>query len=178
MSEVVIRAERAIEENVPDEQLIEAYCDIQEHLARFMFNSPEASDWRLFIARMQAGEGPSAAFQVIYQRINGRMSKVLTTVVSRMLGRAPDDEETLVRTMMLSGQLHVFHVARRTLLTKLNWDTIDDRRLNLLIQVVREHAGVLLRSMMRTRDDANTVRPLRDERSASRMRKKAAAGSR
>ena len=176
VSEVVIRAERAIEENLPDERLIEAYCDIQEHLARFMFNSPEASDWRLFMARMQAGEGPAAAFQVIYQRVSGRMSKVLTTVVSRMLGRAPDDEETLVRTMMLSGQLHVFHVARRTLLTKLNWDTVDDRRLNLLTQVVREHAGVLLRSMMKIRDSASTVRPLHGKRPASRIRKKALTG--
>jgi hypothetical protein len=41
---------------------IETYCDIQEQLARFMFTSPDAGDWRLFMARMQAGEGPAAAF--------------------------------------------------------------------------------------------------------------------
>jgi len=171
MSDAVARAEQAIEANAADERLIELYCDIQEQLARFMFNSPEAGDWRLFIARMQAGEGPAAAFQVIYQKVNGRMSTVLSTIVGRMIGRPADDEETLVRTMNMSGQLHAFHVARRSMMTKLNWDTVDDRRLNLLIHVVREHTGVLLRSMTRIRNAASSVRPLHDKRPASRMRK-------
>jgi AcrR family transcriptional regulator len=178
MSEVVTRMERAVEEGASDDRLIESYCDIQEHLARFMFASEEADEWRLFMARMQAGEGPAAAFQAIYQQVNGRMSRVLTAAVSRMIGQRADDEETLVRTMMLSGQLHVFHVARRSLLTKLNWDAIDERRLNLLIHVVRTHTEVLLRSMMKIRGAVNSVRPLPVKRPASRMRKKALAGGR
>ena len=178
MSDVVSRAELAIAEDAPDERLIETYCDIQEQLARFMFTSPDAGDWRLFMARMQAGEGPAAAFQFLYQHINGRMSKVLSTIVGRMLGRAQDDEETLVRTMLLSGQLHVFHVARRSLLTKLSWDTVDERRLNLLARTVREHAGVLLRSMMKIRDGAASLRPIHGKRPAARIRKKSIAGAR
>ena len=178
MSEVITRAESAIEDEAPDERLIETYCDIQENLARFLFTSPEAGDWRLFIARMQAGEGPQAAFQVIYQRINGRMSKVLSAIVSRMLGRPPEDEETLVRTMILSGQLHVFHVARRSLLTKLNWDTVDERRLSLLTHVVREHTSVLLQSMMKIRDEANSTRSAPGKRSVPRIKRKTAAGGR
>ena len=178
MAEVVTRTERAVEEGASDDQLIASYCDIQEHLARFMFNSDEADEWRLFMARMQSGEGPAAAFQAIYQKVNGRMAKVLTVVVSRMTGRPPDDEETLVRTMLLSGQLHVFHVARRSLLTKLNWDAIDERRLDLLIRAVRTHTEVLLRSMIQVRTTADSVRPLRGKRPASRIGKKALAGGR
>ena len=178
MAEVVTRTERAVEEGASDDQLIESYCDIQEHLARFMFNSDEADEWRLFMARMQSGEGPAAAFQAIYQKVNGRMAKVLTVVVSRMTGRPPDDEETLVRTMLLSGQLHVFHVARRSLLTKLNWDAIDERRLDLLIRAVRTHTEVLLRSMIQVRTTADSVRPLRGKRPASRIGKKTLAGGR
>ena len=178
MSEIVTQTERVLEEGASDERLVESYCNIQEHLARFMFTSEEAEEWRLFMARMQAGEGPVAAFQTLYQKVNGRMAKVLSTVVGRLTGRPPDDEETLVRTMMVSGQLHVFHVARRSLLTKLNWDTIDERRLNLLIHVVRTHTEVLLRSMMKVRGNVNSVRPLHDKRPASRIRKKALAGGR
>ena len=178
MAEVVTRTERAVEEGASDDQLIASYCDIQEHLARFMFNSDEADEWRLFMARMQSGEGPAAAFQAIYQKVNGRMSRVLTSLVSRLIGQPADDEETLVRTMLLSGQLHVFHVARRSLLTKLNWDAIDERRLNLLTHVVRTHTEVLLRSMIKIRTTADSVRPLRGKRPASRIGKKALAGSR
>jgi AcrR family transcriptional regulator len=178
MSDIVTRTERAVEEGASDDRLIESYCDIQEQLARFMFTSEEADNWRLFMARMQSGEGPAAAFQAIYQKVNGRMSKVLTAIVSRMTGRPPNDEETLVRTMLLSGQLHVFHVARRSLLTKLNWDAIDERRLNLLIHAVRTHTEVLLRSMIKVRGAAESVRPLRGKRPASRIGKKALAGVR
>ena len=178
MSDVVTRTERAVEEGASDDALIESYCDIQEHLARFMFTSDEADEWRLFMARMQAGEGPAAAFQAIYQKVNGRMAKVLTAVVSRLIGQPPDDEETLVRTMLVSGQLHVFHVARRSLLTKLNWDAIDERRLNLLIHVVSTHTEVLLRSMIKIRSAGNNVRPLHGKRPASRIRKKRVAGGR
>jgi AcrR family transcriptional regulator len=178
MSESVTQTERVLEEGASDERLIESYCNIQEHLARFMFTSEEAEEWRLFMARMQAGEGPAAAFQTIYQKVNGRIAKALSTLVGRLIGRPPDDEETLLRTMLVSGQLHVFHVARRSLLTKLNWDAIDERRLNILIHVVRTHTEVLLRSMMKVRGNATSVRPLHDKRPASRIRKKAVAGRR
>lgn len=170
MSEVVTRAEQAVESQASDEGLIEVYCAIQEQLAHFMFTSEEAGDWRFFMARMQAGEGPPAAFQLIYQQVSGRMSKVLSVIVSRMLGRPADDEETLVRTMILSGQLHVFHLARRSILTKLNWDAIDERRLNLLKRVVREHTGVLLRAMTKARNAGRGMGALRGKRPASRRR--------
>jgi TetR/AcrR family transcriptional regulator, regulator of cefoperazone and chloramphenicol sensitivity len=175
MSDVVDIAESKVAENADDAVLIEAYCAIQERLCRFMFTSVEADDWRLFLARLQAGEGPPAGFQFIYQHISGRMSRVLSTVVGRLLGRPPDDEETLVRTAMLSGQLHVFHVSRRSVLTKLNWDRIDERRLNLLVRVNREHTGTLLRAMVKSRGSAGAVHTLHGKRPASRLKKKAGA---
>ena len=73
-----------------------------------------------------------------------------------------------MRTMILSGQLHVFHVARRSLLTKLNWDTVDERRLNLLARVVREHTGVLLHAMTKARNVGCGVGALRGKRPESR----------
>ena len=74
--------------------------------------------------------------------------------------------------MILSGQLHVFHVARRSLLTKLNWDTVDERRLNLLAHVVREHTGVLLRAMMKARNAGRSAGVLHGKRPASRIRRR------
>ncbi len=35
-----------------------------------MFTSQEASDWRLFMARQQAGGGLPAGFQLLFQRVN------------------------------------------------------------------------------------------------------------
>ena len=76
-----------------------------------------------------------------------------------------------------SGQSHVFQMARRSVLTKLNWDKIDERRLELLKQVLREHTRVLLRAMAKARDAGCTIHSLHGKRPVSRAkRKKSAAG--
>lgn len=159
LSQVVERAERVAAGEADDEELIEAFCAIQMQLAQFMFTSKDADDWRLFMARLQSGEGPAAGFKVMYQCVSSRMSKVTSTIVGRLLGRPADDEETLIRTMTLSGQLMVFQVARRSVLTKLNWDQVDARRLALLQKVIREHTSSLLRLMTVSREDRQTQGP-------------------
>lgn len=179
MSDGIAAAERAVEENRSDAELIEAYCNVQESQAHFMFTSDEAANWRLFMARLQSGEGPEAGFQCINQQVSTRMIKVLSAIVGRMLGRAPDDEETAIRTMMLSGQMHVFHFARKSVLAKLNWDTIDANRLALLKRVIRENISTLLRGMAQARDSASsTVQAMHARRPGSRTKKKQVGASR
>jgi TetR/AcrR family transcriptional regulator, regulator of cefoperazone and chloramphenicol sensitivity len=167
MSGVVDAAERVIAENASDAELIGAFCAIQVQLAEFMFTSQDADDWRLFMARLESGEGPPGGFQILYQHLNTRLSKVLSALVGRLLGRPADDEETLIRTMNLSGQLHVLQVARRSVLARLNCDRIDERRLNLLKRIIREHTGVLLRAMAKARDCDCAVRKLLGKRAAA-----------
>jgi AcrR family transcriptional regulator len=151
MSEVVDRAERVVAEDADDDALIEAFCAIQAQSAEFMFTTQDASDWRLFMARQQAGTGPAAGFQIVYQRVSKRISGVMAVIVGRLLGRPAGDDETLIRTMALNGQLMAFQVARRSALTALNWDAIDANRLALLKRVIREQTDALLRSMIATR---------------------------
>jgi hypothetical protein len=151
MSEVVDRAERVLADDAEDEALIEAFCAIQAQLAEFMFTSQDSNDWRLFMARQQAGMGPTAGFQIVYRCVSKRISTVTAAIVGRLLGRPAGDEETLIRTLALNGQLLVFQVARRSALATLNWDAIDADRLALLKRVIREQTGALLRSMIAAR---------------------------
>jgi AcrR family transcriptional regulator len=178
MSDGIAAAERALAQNKSDAELIDAYCDIQEAQAHFMFTSDEPGDWRLFMARLQSGEGPAAGFQCINQHVGIRVTRVLSTIVGRMLGRAPDDEDTLVRTMMLNGQMHSFQFVRKSMLTKLKWDTIDANRLALLKRVIREHVSALLRSMAKTRDSESNVQAMHAKRATARTKKKALAAGR
>ncbi len=168
LSEVVERAESAVKRGASDDELIEAFCEIQAQLVEFMFTSQCADDWRLFMARQQAGSGPTAGFQIIYQRVSKRMSEVATAIVGRLLGRAANDDETLIRTTTLHGQMTVFQVARRSVLTKLNWDSINAERLGLIKRVIREQTTALLRWMLASRSLSGGAEPPR--RSAGRRR--------
>lgn len=174
MSEVAAHAELALAENASDAELIERFCALQEQLAEFMFTVKDAEDWRLFMARLQSGEGPPAGFQFIYQHVSGRITQILARIVGRLLGQAADDEDTVIRTATVSGQLHVFQVARRSVLARLNWDRVDASRLAVLKRILREHTTVLLDAMVKARDSGAT---LDGKRPVSRVKRKRVAGA-
>jgi AcrR family transcriptional regulator len=154
MAEVVDRAEKALQENVSDAELIEAFCEIQTQFAQFIsttITSQEVADWRLLMARQQAGLEPTAGFQIAYQKISQRIFGVTAAIVGRLLGRPADDDETMIRTMALNGQLLVFQVMRRTALTTLKWKGIDAEQLALLKRVITEQTRTLLSELSATR---------------------------
>jgi TetR/AcrR family transcriptional regulator, regulator of cefoperazone and chloramphenicol sensitivity len=173
MSEVVNRTERLLENDADDAALIEAFCGIQAQLAELMFTSPDAGDWRLFMARQQSGMGPAAGFQMVYERVSRRISRVTSTIVGRLLGRPSGDDETLIRTMALSGQLMVFQMARRSALTALNWDSINAERLALIKRVIREQTTALLKSLLATHDSGRASHAAQRKRFSTYTRKRA-----
>jgi TetR/AcrR family transcriptional regulator, regulator of cefoperazone and chloramphenicol sensitivity len=146
LSEVVIEAERLIAEEAEDEMLIEAYCDIQTRGSEFKFKAADQDDWRLFMARQQAGLDPDIGFEAVFRRISVRIFAVLTAIIGRLTGRPADDEEVRIRAVALSGQFQVFHVCRRMALRQLDWDEINAERQALIKKVVRDHTRELLRA--------------------------------
>jgi AcrR family transcriptional regulator len=174
MSAVAADAEQALEAEASDAELIEKFCALQSRLAEFMFTIKDSEDWRLFMSRLQSGEGPPAGFQFIYQHVSGRMTNVLAGIVGRLLGRPADDDETLIRTMIVSGQLHVFQMARKSVLARLKWDRVDAGRLELLKRILREHSSVLLHEMVKSREAESR---LLGKRPASRLKRKRVAGA-
>ena len=174
MSEVAAEAEQALAAKASDAELIEKFCAVQGKLAEFMFTIKDSEDWRLFMSRLQSGGGPPAGFQLVYQHVSSRMTKVLSGIVGRLLGRPADDEETLIRTTMVSGQLHVFSVARKSVLARLNWDRVDATRLQLLKRILIEHTAALLQAMVKTRDSASRSH---GKRPVARVKRKRVAGA-
>jgi AcrR family transcriptional regulator len=146
LSAVVGQAANALASQASEDTLIDAFCAIQAQAAEWMFMPRDADDWRLFMARQQAGLGPAAGFQLIHQQVNQRVLPITTGIVGRLIGRPADDEETRIRTLALAGQLITFQVQRRSALTALDWDVIDAERLAHLTRIVSEQSAALLRS--------------------------------
>ena len=126
--------------------MIDAYCAIQTRAAEFKFKAANQDDWRLFIARQQAGLDPDIGYQAVFQRISQRSFAVAAGIIGRLTGRPAEDEEVRVRAVALIGQFQVFHVCRRMTLALLDWDEIDAERQALVKQVVRDHTRQLLRA--------------------------------
>jgi AcrR family transcriptional regulator len=146
LSDVVVEAERLIAEGADDEALIEAYCDIQTRAAEFKFKAADEEDWRLFMARQQAGLDPDIGFEIVLRRVSIRTFGVAAAIIGRLTGLPADDEVVRIRSVALSGQFQVFHVCRRMALRLLDWDEIDVERQALLKDVVRDHTRELLRA--------------------------------
>jgi TetR/AcrR family transcriptional regulator, regulator of cefoperazone and chloramphenicol sensitivity len=147
LSQGVVEAERLIAEGADDERLIEAYCDIQTRAAEFKFKAADQDDWRLFMARQQAGFDADIGFEAVFRRISVRTFAVTTAIIGRLTGHPADDEEVRIRAVALSGQFQVFHVCRRMALRLLDWDEIDAQRQALVKYVVRDLTRELLRAL-------------------------------
>ncbi|SDH95675.1 CerR family C-terminal domain-containing protein [Paraburkholderia phenazinium] len=147
VSAPVEAAEAALAGNADDHTLIAAFCAIQARVGEFLFTSTESDEWRLFMAREQAGLGPSAGFEMIDQKISFRLTSVNAAIVGRLLGRPADDEETLIRTLSLNGPIAAFHIHCRKSLRVLGWDGFNAARLAKLMGIVKEQTVTLLQHM-------------------------------
>ena len=134
----------------PDtEQLIETFCSIQSKIAEFMLVSNRTNSWRKFYAREQAGLGPSAGEEVISQRIGQRLIGVTSGIISRLMGPNASQEECILRSMALTGQLLPFHLTRNSSLKALDWDVLTPQRYAMLMNIVLEQTVTLLRGLAR-----------------------------
>ena len=134
----------------PDtEQLIETFCSIQSKIAEFMLVSNRTNSWRKFYAREQAGLGPSAGEEMISQRIGQRLIGVTSGIISRLMGPNASQEECILRSMVLTGQLLPFHLTRNSSLKALDWDVLTPQRYAMLMNIVLEQTVTLLRGLAR-----------------------------
>lgn len=158
LEQSVVEAERLIALGADEEALIEAYCDLQARAAEFKFQAADQEEWRLFMARQQAGLDPDLGVEAVFRRVGRRSYAVAAAIVGRLIGKPAEDEETRVRTFALSGQNQVFHVCHRMALNLLGWDAIDVERQALIKRIVRDQTRQLLRALAVERRAAQPAR--------------------
>jgi AcrR family transcriptional regulator len=85
-----------------------------------MFGQQASARWVRLIVREQ--QDPTDAFQILYDGMMGRMLALMTHLVAIASGLEESSEACRVRTLMLLGQVLVFHIARGTTSMHLSWD--------------------------------------------------------
>ncbi|MFP6560126.1 CerR family C-terminal domain-containing protein [Paraburkholderia sp. B3] len=147
----VLRAREVLSAEAGDEALVEAFIGIQMAVADRTFIKHHEPDARLFFAREQGGGEPEIGSQVLRERVREPLNAVNMALLARMTGTPADDPRTAVRMLSLYGQFLLFHIARRSTLSMLQWDDIDAEKAEFVKATVREQTRLLLTHWIRER---------------------------
>jgi AcrR family transcriptional regulator len=112
-----------------------------------MLTRDETTHWARLILREQ--QSPSRAFDILYERIFGRVIGLLTRLIARIAGRSDVDEDDRLTAMTIMGQALVFRAARAAVLRHLAWTTVGDAELEAIQARVAANVAAVLRSVAR-----------------------------
>lgn len=112
---------------------------------------PESAAWARFIVREQME--PTAAFDVLYGGVMGRLVDHLSALVESVGGGRVGAAEARLKTLAIVGQALVFRFARATVLRATGWTGIDADEAAEIRRVVRAHTTAILA------DAAGSVQP-------------------
>jgi len=140
----VLEARKVLERDSKVGELIDAFLMIQRVVADRTFVKHAAPDHRLFFAREQSGSEPEIGSQILRERVREPLNNINVALLARIANMREDDPLTVVRMFSLYGQFLLFHIARASTLSMLEWDDINSERAEFLKANIGEQTRVLL----------------------------------
>jgi TetR/AcrR family transcriptional regulator, regulator of cefoperazone and chloramphenicol sensitivity len=133
------------EEHVPRDELINLLCLMLETFASLVTDQ-SFPDWKsrvMFFARAEIE--PLPALDQMHEWAVRRIIKPCAAVVGRLMSQPADQEATLLRTLMILGQ--VFFFCNQKGPRVLGWEQIDEARVKAIQSLVREHTQAIFRTI-------------------------------
>jgi AcrR family transcriptional regulator len=123
--------------NRQPEEVERFLIQLLRNLVKTILLNPEAR----FLASISSREhlNPTPAYEIIYEVIS-QIHNVLSKLIGYFLGIPPDSSEVLILAHALLGQIIFFRIGASTLCRRLQWDTIDEKRADLIATIVTEMA--------------------------------------
>ena len=122
-------------------RLVGLLCDMLDIVIQLILDEtePNRDSRQKFFARMECE--PNAATNALQDSLIRHVFQPCAAIVGRLVQRKPDDEQVLLRTMMLIGQAKIFcgWGPERAL----RWDTIGERRVRAVQALVREQVHAI-----------------------------------
>jgi AcrR family transcriptional regulator len=141
-----------------DAEVIDGYLQVLGSFFAFIHDNPQSTSWRLFLAREQAGMGPTGANEPIIHAVHQRIGRVTCAMVGRLTGMPGNAEETIIRTFAINSQAMTFRVLRSKVLKALEWDCIDRERMEMVRGVLMGQTRIMLLGLVGERDLAGVAR--------------------
>ncbi len=127
--------------------LVDLLCDVLHVLVALMLDDEQArnrDNRQKFFARMEVE--PDAAFEVLQAAMIRNVFAPCCDIIGRLTNRLADDEQVLLRTMTIIGQVKIFCGWGTTGL--LHWHSISDDHVRAAQSVIREHVEAIFASYL------------------------------
>ena len=142
---VVAQAQATMDDPAASQdQVFQAFGQLLDALADYQLLPDDAEHRRLFMLHEQVGQGPSVLFEILDRGLRPRMGEVATQLVARYCGIDPADSVLRMRIMMLFGQVMVFSLGRRALVSKLGWEQMGPAEVAMIKQAALVQSRVLM----------------------------------
>lgn len=121
-------------------QLSDLLCEMLEAFVAMVLSGTDSGSARkLFIARAEIEGQP--ALDLLHDNMARQVLRPCAAVVARLVGAGADDEETMLRTIALLGQVTIF--CNKPTRRALGWTEFDAAHVAKIKAVVRRHTEAL-----------------------------------
>jgi TetR/AcrR family transcriptional regulator, regulator of cefoperazone and chloramphenicol sensitivity len=128
----------------PAETLIALLCEMLEKFVELISGGPQHESRRLFYARAEIEQ--TAGLDLLHKNGMRLIFEPCLSLVARVLDTSTEDQQTVLRTLALMGQVTIFcnHCVRETL----QLGELHDERVRTIQALVRSHTQAILRDAM------------------------------
>lgn len=126
-------------------QLINLLCEMVDALVTLFLDDslPERESRSLFVSRVEVEH--TAALDPLNQVMRQHVLAPSSALIGRLLDRPAEDEQVVLRTLMILGQAKIF--CSRSVVRGLGWETVGEARVREVKALVHQHTRAICRSM-------------------------------
>jgi AcrR family transcriptional regulator len=126
-------------------QLINLLCEMVDALVTLFLdeNLPGRESRSLFVSRVEVEH--TAALDPLNEVMRQQVLAPTGALVGRLVGRPAEDEQVVLRTLMILGQAKIF--CSRSVIRALGWDTVGEGRVDAVKALVHQHTRAICRSL-------------------------------
>jgi AcrR family transcriptional regulator len=138
----------ALEGKRDPEKLFAALYQLLDAFTALVTSRDATASRSRFITRAEIEGKP--ALDLLHESVTRLGVRPCAEVVARLLRCNADDQEILVRTLAILGQIFVFHSKCNNERARqdMNWDRLDEPKVRMIQTIVREQTTAILRAAM------------------------------
>jgi TetR/AcrR family transcriptional regulator, regulator of cefoperazone and chloramphenicol sensitivity len=140
------RVRDALDSGTPNRaQLIGLLCEMVDALVTIFLDEtlPGRESRSLFVSRVEVEH--TAALDPLNNVMRQLVMTPASLLVGLLVGRPAEDEQVVLRTLMILGQAKIF--CSRSVVRALDWDTVGESRIETVKALVHQHTRAICRSL-------------------------------